>query len=357
MRVRLPAGLHQGFLALGLVGLAACSNGGGGGSGGAGGGSAAGGAGGMAGAIAAAGGRAGGGAGGAAGGTAGTDAGNTEAGADGGGDAGTIHGGVLVDFKEDHTAFLAAFFDGPLPPPAALDVSQTQGGCQLLVPRLFTCPAGCGISATCTGNNQCTPMPQSVNAGTLQVRGLGGSDREAEPTAPTVLSYQLVPTLPAPACKAGDPVEVNAATFKLATRCIDPLTLTSPPPIPVVSGQAMRLAWTAPSVAGISRVHIELEISHHGGFKGQIECDVPDTGAFEIPEPLITALIKLGRAGYPTVKVTRAAIAKAAAQPNVTLKVSSMVEREVDTGVISCGAASSPPCPMGKTCQVDFTCQ
>jgi hypothetical protein len=91
--------------------------------------------------------------------------------------------------------------------------------------------------------------------------------------------------------------------------------------------------------------------------KGQIECDVPDTGSFDVPAPLITALVNLGRAGYPTVKVTRRVIAKAPTQPNVTLTISSMVEREVDTGVISCGATSSPPCPAGKTCQADFTCQ
>jgi hypothetical protein len=271
--------------------------------------------------------------------------------------AAALHGGVFVDFKEDHTAFLGAFFDGPLPPSISLDLSQAVGSCKLLVPRPTMCAAGCGLDAVCTGTNQCTPSPKPVSVGTLQIRGLAGSDLEAEPTAPTVPSYQLVPTLPFPSCKPGDAVEVRAAAFTLAGRCIEVLNLTTPAPIPVVSGQAMRLAWTAPAQADISRVHIELEISHHGGFKGQIECDVPDTGAFDIPEPLITGLVRLGRAGYPTVKVTRSSIAKATAQPNVSLSVSSLVEREVDTGVISCGAVSSPPCPAGKTCQGDFTCQ
>jgi hypothetical protein len=118
----------------------------------------------------------------------------------------------------------------------------------------------------------------------------------------------------------------------------------------------MHLAWTPPGPLGGARIQIELEISHHGGFKGQIECDVPDTGSFDVPAPLITALVNLGRAGYPTVKLARTARAPAPTQPEVTLTVQSQVELPVDTGVISCGAANSPPCATGTVCRPDFTC-
>jgi hypothetical protein len=126
--------------------------------------------------------------------------------------------------------------------------------------------------------------------------------------------------------------------------------VTSPEPIPVLAHQAVNLAWTPPGRAGISRIQIALEISHHGGYKGEIDCDVADTGAFAIPEPLVTALVNLGRAGYPSVKVTRVATATAPTQPNVHLIVSSLVERAVDTGVISCGADPTMLCPTGMTC-------
>jgi hypothetical protein len=104
-------------------------------------------------------------------------------------------------------------------------------------------------------------------------------------------------------------------------------------------------------------VLIILEISHHGGYKGEIDCDVADTGSFDIPAPLVTALVGLGRAGYPTVQLTRAASATPPGEPGVKLSMPSRSELEVDTGVISCGAASSPDCPSGTTCGPGMTCQ
>jgi hypothetical protein len=272
-------------------------------------------------------------------------------------DAGrTLFGVVLVElFPETYTGFLASFFDGPVPPLLASQVRQEQAGCQLLVPRAACVPA-CTGDAVCTGTNTCTPQPKQVDVGTLHVTGLGGMDHDVAPTAPNVLTYQIVPSLPYPSCAEGSEVKISATGFAATSKCISALTVTSPAPIAVTAGQPMRLDWTPPGRAGISRIQIELEISHHGGWRGQIECDVPDSGSFEIPAPLITALVNLGRAGYPTVKVVRTATAAAPTQPGVKLTVLSRVETEVDTGVVSCGAGNSPPCPAGRTCQVDFTC-
>jgi hypothetical protein len=191
----------------------------------------------------------------------------------------------------------------------------------------------------------------------LHVHGLGGSDLDLDPSPPSAPSYQAVPTLPYPACSEGDDVTASAPSFTTAAKCVGALELTSAVPIPVVSGQAMHLTWRPPARAGLSRVQIELEISHHGGYKGQIECDVADSGAFDVPAPLVSALVALGRAGYPTVKVARTSKGTAPAHPGVALVVGSRVEVDVDTGVISCGADSSPPCPDGQTCGTDYTCR
>jgi hypothetical protein len=93
-----------------------------------------------------------------------------------------------------------------------------------------------------------------------------------------------------------------------------------------------------------------LDISHHGGRKGQIECEVADTGAFQIPESLATRLVNLGVAGYPTVTLSRVATASAEAQPQVTLTLSSSVERAVDTGLTSC--MMNGDCSDGMTCDM-----
>jgi hypothetical protein len=276
----------------------------------------------------------------------------------GAGPAGTVFGGVNVELiKDAYTAFLGVFYDAPPLPMTPLDMKMSQGGCQLLVPREVSCTQPCGAGTVCTGANVCSAKPAQIDVGTLHVEGLGPTALDLMPTSPTVLSYQVVPTLPYPACAEGDAVTLDATAFSIAGKCVTDLEVTSAVPIPVMSGQPMHLAWKAPGHAGISRVQIILEISHHGGYRGEIDCDVADTGSFDVPAPLVTALVALGRAGFPTVKVARTATAAAAKEPGVKLVVGSQVELEVDTGVISCGAPTSQPCPDGTTCQGDFTCQ
>lgn len=110
------------------------------------------------------------------------------------------------------------------------------------------------------------------------------------------------------------------------------------------------LSWTPPADGQSSRMEIEVDISHHGGQKGQIDCDVPDTGAFEIPEELVTQLVALGVAGYPTITLTRVSRAAAPEAPGITLSVMSTVDRLVDTGLDSRGMDSD--CPDGLTCDM-----
>jgi hypothetical protein len=267
-----------------------------------------------------------------------------------------LFGSVDVDLIDDHTAFSAAFFDGAPLPAMPLDGFRTSGDCQLLVPRA-SCAQGCAAGSVCVGSDLCAPQPNAVNVGTLHVEGLGTKPLELTPTSPTNLTYQAVPTLPPSACVEGDAVTARAATFSLAGKCVGALALTTAVPVPVTSGHATHLAWTPPGHAGISRVAIVLEISHHGGYKGEIDCDVADTGAFDIPEPLVTALVALGRAGYPTVKVVRTSSATAPEAPGVRLEIVSRAEVAVDTGIISCGNDATPGCPAGTTCQLDYTCR
>jgi hypothetical protein len=103
-----------------------------------------------------------------------------------------------------------------------------------------------------------------------------------------------------------------------------------------------------------SRIRISLDLAHHGGKKGEIECEVPDNGAFEIPEPLVSELVSLGLAGFPTVNVTRLSQSNSTAPAQVSLVISASVEREVDSGVQSCLADSS--CFAPDVCRADKTC-
>jgi hypothetical protein len=266
---------------------------------------------------------------------------------------GTLFGSALVELHPDeqYALFTAQFYDAtPAPADHTIKPAMNQNGCQLMVP--VTCDPGCAGTEYCTVDKKCVPRPAPIGAGTLHVEGLGGMVLDLDPTPP--MNNYSGPTLqPFPPCIEGSEIMVSSEKFNANIKCITALMLTSAVPIPVTKSQPMHISWAAPGMAGISRVQIELEISHHGGFKGQIDCDVPDTGSFDIPAPLVTALVDLGLAGFPSVKVWRSSQKAATGEPGAKLTMPSLVEVAVDTGVISCGLEGAT-CPNGMTCDDNF---
>jgi hypothetical protein len=251
------------------------------------------------------------------------------------------------------TKFLGVVYDGHYPDTIQLAVDSEQGGCQLLVPKTPFCSPSCGATGVCTAENKCTLYPKAQDLGDVHLTGLGPTEVVMPSMAPGY-NYQPDVTLPNPSCSEGAAVGVKTKDFTIEGKCIAPFNLTTDP-VPVHSGQGISLAWTPPGVAGISRAFIHLDIAHHGGKKGEINCDVPDTGSFTVPEPLVTKLVSLGLAGFPTIVVGRKSSAAAATQSEVRLMVSSSIEKAVDTGVVSCSDASM--CPAGQMCQADLTCK
>lgn len=270
-----------------------------------------------------------------------------------GGAQGTLFGNALVElFPDDQYAmFSAQFFDAPPPPIIPVEVKQQQSGCQLLTP--VTCAPTCGVSDYCSNGKQCVPKPAPIGVGTLKVEGLSGMSLTLDPSPP-MYNYSGPTLQPFPPCAEGTDVTVQSDKFTAGIKCITALVLTSQVPIPVHTGQPMHLTWTPPGQAGISRIQIALEIAHHGGYRGQIDCDVPDTGSFDIPAPLVTGLVNLGLAGYPSVSVARVSSKTPPGEPGAKLSMPARVEVEVDTGVISCGGGTSPPCPTGMSCDEAF---
>jgi hypothetical protein len=273
---------------------------------------------------------------------------------------GTLEGSFLAELipplsgAAAFTKFLGVVFDGPSPPSMVTKLDTAMGDCELMVPVAVFCSPSCS-AGVCTSENVCTPYPTPQNVGQVHVTGLGPTEVVMDPIEPR-FSYQPSVTLPNPSCSEGGTVKVTTDKFTIEGKCVAPLELLTPEPIPVMSGKAVPLTWTAPGVSGISRVKIKLEVAHHGGAKGHIQCDVPDSGSFSIPEPLVTKLVSLGLAGFPTVVVTRVSTASADKESEVKLMVSSGTERAVDTGVISC-SSDDTQCPTGQTCQPDLRCK
>jgi hypothetical protein len=88
-----------------------------------------------------------------------------------------------------------------------------------------------------------------------------------------------------------------------------------------------------------------------------ITCDVPDSGSLTIPAPLVTDLIALGVAGFPTVNLTRLdSDATTISVGRVELLVSSSVSKSVEIpGLISC--SEQLPCPDDMTCTIERKCE
>jgi hypothetical protein len=262
------------------------------------------------------------------------------------------------------TSLIGKVYDGALPENIIWEQQQKDGDCRVVTPRVPFCKTPCGGSAVCVENDTCKPYPSAHSAGAVAVTGVkvqGGAASFS--MSPVVNGYQppAGTTLAYPGWAEGDEIKIQAAgeyyaPFTITTKGIAQLVLTSPS-YALAKDQPFKLTWTPPAKAGASTVQVKLDISHHGGTKGKIECDTADSGSLDISGPLITKLLALGVAGFPTIIVVRRAVGSAVIAPGrVDLVASSDIEHEVIVpGVTSC--TDTTQCPPGQTCQPDLTCK
>jgi hypothetical protein len=258
------------------------------------------------------------------------------------------------------------------PPSRTLVEKETVGDCVLLIPSVPFCNPTCGSEAACVAINTksnagaCVAFPRARDAGKVTFTGLMTEPGSAPTVIPPDQSKNYVPNadikLSYPPFQEGAVVTMTAAgaevpTFTVMTKGIRPLELIANGPIKIEPNQPMPLRWTAAGPAGSSRIEVLLEISHHGGFKGIVTCDTADTGSLDVPAKLITGLIGLGVAGFPTVSLTRKTVGYAQlADGRVALNaVSTRANDIVVAGFISCDDDKAP-CPTGKTCGDDHLC-
>jgi hypothetical protein len=286
------------------------------------------------------------------------------------GDEGELLGSFKVEVTADEsgptmgtTSVLGKVTSGATPSAVVWEEAGAEGACRLEKPRVPFCTPSCGADV-CVEDDVCRPYPtaQSVGAVTLTgVRLLDGTSDLAlkevakayQPPAGTMFAY--------PPFQEGDAVKVSAAGgdlpgFDLQTTGVAPMWLSNEN-LTLEEGEPLELTWEAAADPRASSIHLKLDISHHGGSKGMIECDQDDTGTLSIPAALVTELLGLGVAGFPTVIVTRSASARTSVgSGDVALTIASTIERGVTVpGVESC--TDDAQCPTGETCQADLTCQ
>jgi hypothetical protein len=246
------------------------------------------------------------------------------------------------------------------PLPDLFTVQATAGDCKLYKPTYPLCDAPkCTTDETCVADNKCAKKPAAVGMGDLTFSGLamadGSSSYILKPLSATIFSYTGV-GVNYPPCSAGTDVTVaggaDAATaFSVKTSCIEPLVVTGADPLPFDPAKATQVTWTPPSIAGKSRVYVEVDVSHHGnGLKGQIICEAADSGSLEITANLVSGLIALGTAGFPELRLKRISTASAAAgSGKATLNVQMIVPRALAIpGLKSC--TEDADCDPGQVC-------
>lgn len=284
------------------------------------------------------------------------------------GDAGVLVGTFLLTMTPTSSVAAATstlvgkVSDGPTPSQLIWTVAAQDGDCKLVTPRAPFCATSCGGSAVCVADNVCQSYPTGQSVGTVHASGVKTAAGATEfDMTPVVKTYQPTVDLAYPAVTAGASVTLQAqgssfvAPFSLSAPGIAPLEVTGTTPHPT-TGQPLALTWTAGSVAA-ARIKVKLDISHHGGTKGVIECDTADDGSLTIGQALVTQLIQLGVAGFPTIVLTRATVGSTVISAGrVDLTISSPVERSVTLdNVISC--TDSTECTAPATCQTDLTCR
>jgi hypothetical protein len=266
--------------------------------------------------------------------------------------------------RDGFTEVIGFVYERPYPEELVWEETHSAGDCQLLEPNVPFCDPACTGGDVCVEGGVCVDPPTKKALGEVTVRGVRTAGGATEFTMKAVAgNYQPgsdTGTLPYAAFEPGDPLSVSTtggdfAPINLESTGIAPLVVTTEAPVPVESEKAVSLAWEA-GANPASKIEIKLEISHHGGVKGMVTCVVPDTGSTEIPALLVTELIALGVAGYPTVSLTRVTRDQASISAGVVeLLVMSQSALAVQIpGLVSC--SETEPCPDGQECTAARKC-
>lgn len=261
------------------------------------------------------------------------------------------------------TSVLGALYNGPTPSPLNWKETAKSGSCTLLTPKAPFCETPCGSGATCVADDKCQDYPKAVTAGKVTVTGIktkagatnftmDPQNKNYQPAGGLILDFP--PFAEGEAVLISAAGDTGAAAFSISAKGIGALQILNDS-IVMADGKAISLIWTPPANPANSTVSVLVDISHHGGTKGKIECSGPDNGALEIPAALVDQLKALGVSGFPKIEIARRAVGKST-DNNAELVLESMVNKALNIpGLISCGGDED--CPDGKTCQKDLQCK
>lgn len=258
------------------------------------------------------------------------------------------------------TTISGKIYAGVNPTPDIAVAIASSGPCTVYRLTVPFCEGGC-TNAVCVGENSCQPYPQLKSVGDVTVTGILGSDGKASiALLGSNNSYRTGgdghPEYPGFA--EGDAIRLSAsggdfAPFTITAVGIAPLDVAVSS-LTVSRTSAIDLTWTAAKSAVGSTVNVNINLSHHGGSKGYLECHtVPDAGSLTIAAALVSQLIDLGVAGFPTLRITRESVGYTQlAIGRIALVISSEFARTISVeGFSSC--ESDADCIANQTCHAE----
>lgn len=267
-------------------------------------------------------------------------------------------GEFAVILEADYSAVEGRVATGVVPGQVR-EVSASEGECRLLVGRDLFCEPACTPGETCDVDGACVAYPTTESVGEVLVSGLS-VPLTMKPTS--IGAYTNGATsIPHPGFDEGDVIALSAPGdalpgFALEGRGVARMSVIGEA-VELARGDGLAVAW-APGGEASARVRMVLDLAHHGGIAASLECDdIADVGRFDIPAALVSALLDIGVAGFPTLAVARrTADSEVIANGCVELSViSEVVLPVVVPGVTSC--ASDEDCPETQTCHFDLTCR
>lgn len=183
-----------------------------------------------------------------------------------------------------------ALWAGPEPEMYAL--GEDGGACRLFLGENFFCDPPC-VDALCTApdpDDVCTPYPAMLGAGPLTVAG-GGTELVIRPTIDGYASEE-----DGARWQTGDALTFSApggaevAAFSAGLRMVEPLVPTGADLGALSLDAPLVFTWAPPTSSGEPtrvRIRLQADRGQHGrALAAILECDVPDTGRFEIPPAL-----------------------------------------------------------------------
>lgn len=280
------------------------------------------------------------------------------------GDPGILAGTFQVKLAGGVASFIGKVYDGAALSDVVWETRATDGDCALSLPRVPFCDTPCGGSSACVEDDTCKAYPVAHSVGAVTMTGLKDTTGGASfVTTPVANNYQPASgtQLAYPPFDEGDVLKLAAAgeyyaAFDVQTRGIAPLVLGFDS-LALSKGSSAKVTWTPPADPSLTKISVKLDVSHHGGSKGKIECTTADDGEIELAAALVSQLIELGVAGFPTVIVSRRSVGSTTIAPGRVDFVAAAEEEKAVTvdGLVSCDDSSQ--CPTGQTCQSDLSCK